>query len=85
MKGLYLFMKNFIKGIFFISLLLPILNGIISIYNYIIDYISAHIIYKTSEIQKKISSINTGAEEKMETNAIGFQMPLDDYCEDEEE
>ena len=73
-------MKNFIKGIFFISLLLPILNGIISIYNYIIDFICTHIAYKTFEIQKKITP-----EEKIETYAIGFQAPLNSYDDDEGE
>lgn len=74
-------MKKFIQGILFISLLLPIIEGILSLFNQIIKYFCTYIAVKTYNLEKSI-------EEKEETsnNPIGFQPPpiIEDY-EDEDE
>ena len=74
-------MKKFIQGILFISLLLPIIEGILSLFNQIIKYFCTYIAVKTYNLEKSI-------EEKEETsnNPIGFQSPpiIEDY-EDEDE
>lgn len=69
-------MKKFIQGILFISLLLPIMEGILSLFNQIIKHSCTYIAVKTYNLEKSI-------EEKEETsnNPIGFQPPLtiEDY------
>ncbi len=74
-------MKNFIKGIFFISLLLPIINNILSIYNFLTDLICSLLQYKIYEIRKKMPEQENA---ENECQVIGFQAPMI-YSNDEEE
>ena len=75
-------MKRFIQGILFISLLLPIIEGILSLFNQIIKHFCTYIAVKTYNLEQSI-------EEKEETtfnNPIGFQSTsIIKDCEDEDE
>ncbi len=62
-------MKDFFKGVIFISLLIPLIEGIISLYQQTMEFLCAKIAIKTYEIQKTITNEK---EEEIETNAIGF-------------
>ena len=47
-------MKNFFKGIIFISLFLPIVDGIVSLYNQIVEFLCLKIAAKSYAIKKSI-------------------------------
>ena len=71
-------MKNFIKGILFISLIVPILIGIVSILNQLVEYICMCLAVKTAKKQAEAKP-----EEEVHTHAIGFRIPTDEDCEEE--
>ena len=66
-------MKDFFKGVLFVSLILPIINGLASIFCQEIEHICTKIAVKTAKCQEKKDT-----DEKK--NPIGFV-----YSEDEEE
>lgn len=67
-------MKDFFKGVLFISLILPIINGISSIFCQFVEYICTKIAVKTAEIQS--------IEENENKNPIGFACINDEDEED---
>lgn len=76
-------MKNFFKGIIFISLFLPIVDGIISLYNQLVEFICVKIAAKSYAIKKTIQSEEE--QEPVETQVIGFQVPNEIYEDDDDE
>lgn len=74
-------MKKFIQGILFISVLLPIIEGILSLFNQMIKHFCTYIATKTYNLEKSIEE-----EKETSNNLIGFQPPpiIEDY-EDEYE
>jgi hypothetical protein len=70
-----------LKGVLFISLFLPILNGIIFLFSQLIEYFCTLITVQTAKIQKEIPE-----EEELNTNVIGFQAPdIEENYDDEDE
>ena len=61
-------MKDFFKGVIFISLLIPLIEGIVSLYRQAIEFFCIKIAAKTYEVQQTIAT----DEDKSETNVIGF-------------
>ena len=61
-------MKDFFKGVIFISLLIPLIEGIVSLYRQAIEFFCVKIAAKTYEVQQTIAT----DEDKSETNVIGF-------------
>ncbi len=74
-------MKNFLKGIFLVALVLPLIDGLTSIFNQAVEYICMKIASKTVEIQKTIAE--QASQEEVCTNVVGFQVP--NPIEEEEE
>ena len=64
-------MKNFFKGIIFISLFLPIVDGIVSLYNQIVEFLCLKIAAKSYAIKK---SIEDEEQEQIDSQAIGFHV-----------
>lgn len=73
-------MKNFLQGIIFISLLLPMIEGILSLFNQIIKHICTFIAVKTYGLEQSINK-----EEEETHNPIGFQPPPIETIENYEE
>lgn len=73
-------MTEFFYGVLFIALGLPLIEGIISLYNQIINHICISISCKTKKKQEQL-----GSEETQSTNVIGFQIPDEDYEYDEDD
>ena len=61
-------MKDFFRGVIFISLLIPLIEGIVSLYRQAIEFFCVKIAAKTYEVQQTIAT----DEDKSETNVIGF-------------
>lgn len=61
-------MKDFFRGVIFISLLIPLIEGIVSLYRQAIEFFCIKIAAKTYEVQQTIAT----DEDKSETNVIGF-------------
>jgi hypothetical protein len=73
-------MKDFLKGALFISVFLPIVSGVISLFNQFIEYLCTCIAVKTYEIQKDLVQ----PEGQEVQNVIGFQIPSNDYYDDDD-
>lgn len=74
-------MKNFFKGIFLVTLVLPLVDGFTNIFNQSVDYICTRIASKTVEFQKVIAEQTN--QKEVYTDVMGFQVP--DPIEEEEE
>ena len=73
-------MTEFFYGVLFITLGLPLIEGIVSLYGRIINHICISISCKTKKKQEQL-----GSEGKQSTCAIGFQIPDEDYEYDEDD
>lgn len=72
-------MKNFLKGVLFISFLLPVINEIIALISQFNQYLCTVIAYWTYQVQQNIQSSD------QESNSmIGFQIPNISNEDDEE-
>lgn len=76
-------MINFLTGIIFIVLILPILENIMNIINYLVEYIDVKIAYKIYLIKEKIPDQEEGQDSFIQN--IGFQVPNEILEEDEDE
>lgn len=76
-------MKNFLKGILFITLLLPIIDGIIEVVKALSDLYCTRIAQKIYAIKKEIEE-DMEPEEPLH-NAIGFHAPIHRSDEIDEE
>lgn len=76
-------MINFLTGIIFIVLILPILENIMNIINYLVEYIDVKIAYKIYLIKEKIPDQEEGQDSFIQN--IGFQVPNEILDEDEDE
>lgn len=74
-------MKNFFKGIIFISLFLPIIDGLISLYSRLIEFLCLKIEKKSYMIKKSIQEDEKP--ESSDTQVIGFEIPNKE-CEEED-
>lgn len=76
-------MINFILGIVFVALGIPVLQYLSDIFNgltqWFIAYCSAHI----SQYNKYVNDLQAN-EQGEKSNAIGFQLPNENECEDDE-
>lgn len=63
-------MKNFFKGVLFISFLLPVINEIITLINQFNQYLCTIIAYWTYQLQQNIQS-----SDQKNDSVIGFQIP----------
>lgn len=77
-------MKNFIKGILCIALIIPIIDNVLAIVSQLTKHFCTWIAVKTYDLEKQIAKAE---EEPQQTFAIGFQASSNDkyYNEDEEE
>lgn len=76
-------MKNFIEGIVFIVIIVPFLEGIVSIINQAIECICTKIAVITYKMKQQITE-----DVPQQTRVIGFQAPeneIIDYDDDQEE
>ena len=64
-------MKNFLKGIILISLLLPVIEGIITLYNQAIEFLCLKIASKSIKIKQRLEQEDI----EVKTQAIGFHVP----------
>lgn len=71
-------MKDFLTGVIFISLALPCIEGIVTVFNQGLECICTRIAVKTYELKKTLQE-----EPEEETRVIGFQVPS--YDDEEEE
>lgn len=76
-------MINFLTGIIFIVLILPILENIMNIINYLVEYIDVKIAYKIYLIKEKIPDQEEGQDSFIQN--IGFQVPNEILEENEDE
>lgn len=76
-------MINFLTGIIFIVLILPILENIMNIINYLVEYIDVKIAYKIYLIKEKIPDQEEGQDSFIQN--IGFQVPNEILDEDDDE
>lgn len=74
-------MKEFMIGVIFISLLLPIFDGVSNIINQLVEWVCMCIAVKTAK--KQASAFPQ--EEEVCTHAIGFQVPSGEEYDDDEE
>ena len=74
-------MTQFFEGIIFISLFLPILDGIVSLFNQFIEFLCLKIAAKSYAIKKMIESED---QEQNETQAIGFHISNESEENDDE-
>ena len=65
-----LLMKMFFLGIIFISLFMPILDGIISLFNQFVEFLCLKIAQKTYAIKKMLEAEN----QEVCTQSIGFHV-----------
>lgn len=72
-------MKNFLKGVLFISFLLPIINEIITLISQFNQYLCTVIAYWTYQVQQNIQS-----SDQESNSVIGFQIPNISNEDDEE-
>lgn len=72
-------MKNFLKGVLFISFLLPIINEIITLISQFNQYLCTVIAYWTYQVQQNIQS-----SDQESNSVIGFQTPNISNEDDEE-
>ena len=63
-------MKNFFKGVLFISFLLPVINEIITLISQFNQYLRTIIAYWTYQLQQNIQS-----SDQKNDSVIGFQIP----------
>ena len=75
-------MINFLTGIIFIVLILPILENIMNIINYLVEYIDVKIAYKIYLIKEKIPDQEEGQDSFIQN--IGFQV-LNEILEENED
>jgi len=75
-------MKNFLYGIFFISIVYPIINGIIVLFSQGIEYLCTCIAVKTAKKQMELPQQEE--EEPISTQCIGFQVPSKEYYDEGE-
>lgn len=76
-------MKNFIKGSLFILLAIPLIEGLVNLFQTLIEFLSVRIAAKTYKIQKTLQEEENQEEH---TYAIGFRMPdNEEYDDDDEE
>ena len=73
-------MQNFIEGIIFIIIIIPFLEGIMSIINQYAEYICTRIAVCTVHLKQTITE-----EVTEETPVIGFHIDTDDIDNDQEE
>lgn len=75
-------MKNFFKGVLFISFLLPVINKIITLISQFNQYLCTIIAYWIYQLQQNIQS-----SDQKNDSVIGFQIPniLNEDDEDDEE
>lgn len=73
-------MVYFIFGIFFITLIMPLVDGMISLYNQYMEYRCTKIAAKTYTIKKEISDDDN----EQQVAAIGFQIPSEEEDEGDE-
>ena len=74
-------MKDFLKGIIFISLFLPLIEGIITLYNQAVEFFCLKIASKSIKIKQELEQEGI----QVETQAIGFQVPNVECDEDDDE
>lgn len=79
-------MKNFFKGFLVALLLIPISDGLISIFNQFVQLVCTRIAVDTVELQHRISD-ELSEESCEQTFAIGFQAPYskEEYYDEEED
>ena len=77
-------MKNFFKGFLVALLLIPISDGLISIFNQFVQLVCTRIAVDTVELQHHIPD-ELSEESCEQTFAIGFQAPSSEEYYDEEE
>jgi hypothetical protein len=73
-------MKKFLKGVLFISFLLPVINEIITLISQFNQYLCTIITYWTYQLQQNIQS-----SDQKNDSVIGFQIPNILNEEDDEE
>ena len=77
-------MKNFVKGSLFILLIIPLIEGLVNLFQTLIEFLSVRIAAKTYKIQKTLQEEEN--QEQESTYAIGFRMPdSEDYYDDDDE
>jgi hypothetical protein len=75
-------MKNFLQGACFIAVILPLIDGLTTLFSYLVQYLSTCLAVAA---KNKAATCESEAE-PYETSVIGFQMPDDEeYYEDDEE
>ena len=77
-------MKNFFKGFLIALLLIPISDGLISIFNQFVQLVCTRIAVDTVELQHHIPD-ELSEESCGQTVAIGFQAPSSEEEYDDEE
>lgn len=75
---------NFLLGVFFISLLIPILDNILSICNQLTNHICTWIAVKTHNLEKLVSNNDEEGEDTTKKFSIGFKINSNDDNEGEE-
>lgn len=79
-------MKYFIIGLFFALLMLPFIEGIVNIWNGLIEYICTWFAVKIYMLKKDLPDDNDEEEENEPCSAIGFQyVPPEEEEENENE
>lgn len=73
-------MKNFIKGMLFISLILPIISNFTAILDQFAEWVRIKIAVASAQEQAKVNPEDIGI-----TNAIGFTIPSEEPEDYEEE
>lgn len=77
-------MKNFCRGIIFITILIPLLENLLNIIAQLTEYFCTKIASKTYNIRK---GIQEEEEEPQKTFAIGFHAPIEaeEYEEEDDD
>ena len=75
-------MRQFFEGIIFISLFLPFVDGIVSLYNQLIEFLCLKIAAKSYAIKKAIEEED---QEQSDVQAIGFHVSNAEEDDDEGE
>lgn len=76
-------MKDFLKGFALCAVVIPLIDGAITLYNQLIEYTATKVAVKTYALKKDLE------EEEQKTDqgcAIGFSLPAEEeYYEDEDD
>ena len=67
-------MKNFIKGMLFVAAIIPLIDGFLSLFNQILEYVCSKIAVATYNLKQGLLD-EDGEEDNETSHVVGFALP----------